>query len=245
MHCQPNIKALVYKCLNINQICLLCGEPSGQPHPLCVACECALPWLEEQCLRCALPLPMQGLVCAACSRRPPAFEQVIAAWHYGFPVDTLISRFKHQRQWPLGHLLSQQLGMALQYRYAEGLSRPDKLLPVPLARGRLRQRGFNQAGMIAQWLSAQLGVRCDEQLLQRPHDTPAQQTLGAKARGRNLLRAFSLNADAQVEGLHLAVVDDVLTTGATAQALAVLLLKAGARRVDLYCLARTPKPTQG
>ncbi|MGE7992048.1 ComF family protein [Pseudomonas sp. NPDC089554] len=245
MHCQPHIKALVYKCLNIKQLCLLCGEPAGQPYPLCVTCECELPWLEEQCLRCALPLPLQDLLCVQCSRRSPAFEQVVAPWHYGFPIDTLISRFKHQSQWPLGHLLAQQLGMALQHRYAEGLAQPNRLLPVPLARGRLRQRGFNQAGMIAQWLSAQLGIPCDAQLLQRPHDTPAQQTLGAKARQRNLQRAFSLKAGAQVQGLHLAVVDDVLTTGATAQALASLLLKAGARRVDVYCLARTPKPEQG
>lgn len=157
----------------------------------------------------------------------------------------MISRFKHHSQWPLGHLLARQLGMALQHRYAEGLPRPERLLPVPLARGRLRQRGFNQAGMIAQWLSADLGVPCDQRLLQRPHDTPAQQTLGAKARQRNLRRAFSLSAGAQVEGQHLAVVDDVLTTGATAQALASLLLKAGAQRVDIYCLARTPKPAQG
>ncbi|MFB4392354.1 MULTISPECIES: ComF family protein [unclassified Pseudomonas] len=245
MHCQPHIKALVYKCLNIEQTCLLCGDVAGQPYPLCVACECELPWLRDQCLRCALPLPMPGLVCSSCSRRPPAFEQVIAPWHYGFPIDAMISRFKHHSQWPLGHLLARQLGMALQHRYAEGLPRPERLLPVPLARGRLRQRGFNQAGMIAQWLSADLGVRCDQRLLQRPHDTPAQQTLGAKARQRNLRRAFSLSAGAQVEGQHLAVVDDVLTTGATAQALASLLLKAGAQRVDIYCLARTPKPAQG
>lgn len=245
MHCQPHIKALVYKCLNINQFCLLCDEPAEQPYPLCVACECELPWLEEQCLRCALPMPLAGFVCSECNSRSPAFEQVVAPWHFGFPVDALISRFKHRGQWPMGRMLAQQLGMAVQHRYGEGLPRPHRLLPVPLARGRLRQRGFNQSAMIAQWLSTQLGIPCDEHVLRRIHDTPAQQTLGAKARQRNLQRAFSLVAGARIKGLSFALVDDVLTTGATAQALASLLLEGGAQRVDLYCLARTPKPAQG
>src|SRR5690606_34322064 len=107
---------------------------------------------------------------------------------------------------------------------------------------RLRQRGFNQAAMLARWLGSQLDIPCDQGLLQRTRETPAQQALGAKARQRNLRHAFSLGDGEAVKGLHLALVDDVLTTGATAQALASLLRKAGARRVDVYCLARTPKP---
>ncbi|BBH48445.1 amidophosphoribosyltransferase [Pseudomonas sp. KU43P] len=223
---------------------MLCDEIAEQPYPLCVACEQALPWLDEYCLRCALPLPMAGLTCGQCSRRAPAFEQVIALWHYGFPVDTLISRFKHRRQWPLGRLMGELLGHGLRHRYAEGLAVPDLLLPVPLARRRLRERGFNQAGMLARWLASQLGVPCDERLLLRTRDTPAQQGLDAKARRRNLRRAFTLQRPGMVEGKHVALIDDVLTTGTTAQAIAQLLRKGGARRVDVYCLARTPKPGQ-
>lgn len=244
MNCQPWLKALVYKCTNINHICLLCDEPAKQAHPLCVACEQELPWLNEFCMRCALPLPMSGLTCAQCSRRAPAFDQVVALWHYGFPVDTLISRFKHNRQWPLGKLMSEMLGHGLQHRYAEGLAKPDLLLPVPLARRRQRQRGFNQAGMLARWLSKCLAIQCDEQLLLRTRDTPAQQSLDARARRRNLQQAFALLDAGALRGRHVAVVDDVLTTGATAQAIATLLRAAGARRVDVYCLARTAKPGQ-
>ncbi|MCO7514191.1 ComF family protein [Pseudomonas guariconensis] len=244
MDCQPPLKTLVYKCTNINQYCLLCDEPAAQAYPLCMACELELPWLDEHCTRCALPLPMDDLTCGQCSRRPPAFEQAVAAWHYGFPVDTLIARFKHHSQWPLGRLMAQLLGHALQHRFAQGLPRPDQLLPVPLGMRRLRQRGFNQAGMLARWLSTQLAIPSDDQLLRRVRETPAQQTLDAKARQRNLRQAFTLAPDAAVEGQHLALVDDVLTTGATVQALASLLRKAGARRVDVYCLARTPKPGQ-
>jgi ComF family protein len=244
MNCQPHAKTLVYICTNINHICLLCDEAAEQPYPLCVACEQELPWLDEQCMRCALPLPMAGLTCGQCSRRAPAFEQVIALWHYGFPVDTLISRFKHRRQWPLGRLMAELLSHGLHHRYSEGLAVPELLLPVPLARRRLRERGFNQAGLLARWLSSQVGVPWNDRLLLRTRDTPAQQGLDARARRKNLRQAFTLQRPGLLEGKHVAVVDDVLTTGTTAQAIAHLLHKDGARRVDVYCLARTPKPGQ-
>ncbi|NIU62492.1 MAG: ComF family protein, partial [Pseudomonas stutzeri] len=124
----------------------------------------------------------------------------------------------------------------------EGLPRPDLLLPVPLARRRLRQRGFNQAQMLADWLSRPLGIATDARVLERVLDTPAQQQLDAATRRRNLRQAFAIATGADVKGRHLALVDDVLTTGATAEALARLLKRAGAERVDVYCLARTPKP---
>ncbi|HDS1737932.1 ComF family protein [Pseudomonas sp. BP8] len=244
MDCQLLVRRPVYKCINIDQACLLCDEPADQAYPLCMACEAELPWLVEQCLQCALPLPMADLSCGQCSRRPPAFAHVVAPWHFGFPLDTLVSRFKHRSQWPIGQLLARLLGHALEHRYAEGLARPDQLLPVPLAARRLRQRGFNQAEMLARWLSGQLKIACNGRLLQRSRDTPAQQMLGARERRRNLRQAFCLAPGANVEGLHVAVIDDVLTTGATAHALAEVLRKAGARRVDVYCLARTPKPGQ-
>lgn len=242
MHCQPRLKKLVYNWLNSNQTCLLCDEPAQQPQPICMACEAELPWLEECCRICALPLPMQGLTCGQCSRHAPAFNRVEAPWHYGFPVDALITRFKHQRQWPLGRLLARLLGNWLEHRFADDLPRPSLLLPVPLARRRLRERGFNQAAMLARWLGGQLGIACDLHLLQRPHETLSQQGLTAKARRRNLRHAFALGDHAAIKGVHVAIIDDVLTTGATAQALASLMRAAGATRVDVYCLARTPKP---
>ena len=240
MNCQPHWKILVYKCSLINQLCLLCDESAEQAYPLCVACEQELPWLGDHCLRCALPLPIAGLTCAQCQRRAPAFEQVLALWHFGFPVDTLISRFKHNRQWPLGRLMAELLAHGLLHGFTEGLPRPDLLLPVPLAKRRLRERGFNQAGMLGRWLSSHVGVRCDERLLLRTRETPAQQQLDAKARRRNLRQAFTVTG--KLTGKHVAIIDDVLTTGATAQAVAEVLRKAGARRVDVYCLARTAKP---
>lgn len=225
----------------IEQTCLLCDERC-QSEPLCSACEADLPWLDGRCRVCAVPLPTRGLVCGECLKRPPAFDHVEVPWRFAFPVDALISRFKHQAHWPYGRLLGERLAHHLQHAYADGLPRPDALLPVPLARRRLRQRGFNQAQMLAQWLSRALAITLETRTLERLIDTPPQQQLDAATRRRNLRQAFALSGEAAVSGRHLALVDDVLTTGATAEALASLLKRAGAARVDVYCLARTPKP---
>ncbi|WLG96310.1 ComF family protein [Pseudomonas sp. FP198] len=242
MRCQPRYKAPVYIWLKNKQICLLCGESTDTLQPICTPCESELPWLGEHCAVCALPLPMAGLRCGQCAARAPAFERVLAPWAYDFPVDSLITRFKHQAKWPLGRLLGELLAQSLQHHFDEGLERPDALVPVPLAARRLRQRGFNQATLLARWLSAALRIPCEDDLLLRVQDTPAQQVLDARARRRDLRQAFALAPGAVLNNRHLALVDDVLTTGATAQALARLLLDAGAARVDVYCLARTPKP---
>lgn len=242
MRCQPRYDGPVYIWLKNKQPCLLCGETTDTPQPICTPCESELPWLGDQCSICALPLPMAGLRCGQCATQPPAFERVLAPWAYDFPIDSLIARFKHQAKWPLGRLMGELLAQSLQHHFNEGLEPPDALVPVPLANRRLRQRGFNQASMLARWLSATLKIPCEEQLLRRVQDTPAQQALDARARRRNLRQAFAITPDAVLGNRHLALVDDVLTTGATAQALARLLLDAGAARVDVYCLARTPKP---
>lgn len=243
MHCQPGHKHKVYIWLKNTQICLICDEATESADSVCNVCETELPWLIEHCNLCALPLPMVGLICGQCQKHPPAFKQVIAPWTYSFPIDSLISRFKHQARWPLGQMLARLLTQHLQHRFDNtGLTPPDCLLPVPMARKRLRERGYNQAQMLARWLSSDLNIRYDEHLLLRPHETVAQQALDAKTRQRNLLGAFALAPDAKVQGRHFALVDDVLTTGATAHSLARLLMNAGARQVDVYCLARTPKP---
>jgi ComF family protein len=242
MRCQPFTDSQVYIWTKNKQTCLLCAEAADTGHPLCSACEGELPWLGGHCNVCALPLPATGLTCGACQKRPPAFARVEAAWRYAFPVDSLITRFKHQAQWPMGRLLAGLLSHHLQHAFAEGLPRPDLLLPVPLGRKRLRSRGFNQAGMLADWLGKSLQLPVHERWLLRPQEGAHQQELDAAARKRNLRQAFALDERAEVRGRHIALVDDVLTTGATTEALARLLRKAGAARVDVYCLARTPRP---
>ncbi|NRF48380.1 ComF family protein [Pseudomonas stutzeri] len=232
---------MVYNWSIVEHHCLLCDERC-EGQPLCSPCEADLPWLDGRCTVCAVPLPSRGLVCGECLKRPPSYDHVEVPWRFAFPVDALITRFKHQARWPYGRLLGERLAHHLEHAFAEGLPRPDLLLPVPLARRRLRQRGFNQAQMLADWLSRPLGIATDARVLERVLDTPAQQQLDAATRRRNLRQAFAIATAADVKGRHLALVDDVLTTGATAEALARLLKRAGAERVDVYCLARTPKP---
>ena len=242
MRCQPKSPYPVYNWLKNKQTCRLCDEPADAAMAICTNCEAELPWLGGHCQRCALPLSDSGLTCGNCLKNPPSFNRVEAPWRYAFPIDSLITRFKHQAKWPVGRLLGELLSQHLLHAFDEGLPRPDLLLPVPLADRRQRQRGFNQAAMLAQWLSASLQLPWQYTWLQRVIDTPAQQQLDAATRKRNLRRAFALAPHGRVAGLHLALIDDVLTTGATAESLARLLSKTGATRVDIYCLARTPKP---
>jgi len=242
LHCQPYPTYQVYSWLKNKQLCLLCDESTDTLYAICTACETELPWLGDQCQQCALPLAMSGLSCAQCTRNEPAFDEVAVPWLYEFPIDSLITRFKHQGNWPMGRLMAQLLGQFLQHRFEENLPRPDFLLPVPLAVKRLRQRGYNQAAMLADWLSEQLQLPVEDRLILRTQETPAQQGLDAKARKRNLRNAFVVINEEKIKGKHVALVDDVLTTGSTADVIAKLLIKAGAKRVDVYCLARTPKP---
>lgn len=222
--------------------CAFCAAWLPAGLPLCEGCDSELPWLGPHCQCCALPLPVDGLLCGNCLAGPPAFDQVLAPWRYAFPVDTLINRFKHRDQGSLGRVAGTLLARHLQHLFDEGQPRPELLLPVPLSPLRLHQRGFNQAALLANWLGQALQLPVDGGLLQRVQEQHSQQGLSASERRRNLKQAFALVQDAQLEGRHLALVDDVLTTGATADSLARLLKRAGAGRVDIYCLARTPPP---
>ncbi|WKE65872.1 ComF family protein [Gallaecimonas kandeliae] len=205
--------------------CWLCLEPS--PDPLCPHCLADLPKPGRRCQRCGEPGPDP---CRRCLAKPPPFDAVHYGCPYGPPLDALIHSFKYQRQWWLDAALCQPLLAAL-----GGAEMPDCLLPVPLHWSRQLWRGFNQAELIAWQLgkALQLPVRCD--LLRRPRRTRSQQGLTRTARLRNLKGAFALKGSPPG---HVALVDDVMTTGSTAAALARLLKAAGCHKVQLWCLAR-------
>ena len=221
--------------------CLLCDELCEGPMPICLGCEHDLPWRGPHCEVCAKPLSHDGLICGACLSLAPRFYKTIAPWHYRLPIDSLITRFKHQGQWQYGKFLALLLARHLEHLYGQSLAKPDCLIAVPLTTKRLRQRGFNQAQMLCDWLGQHLAIKVLGDVVVRSKETLSQQQLTAKARKANLSRAFSLKHNL-VKNAHVAVVDDVLTTGATAQAMAKVLYQAGAKRIDIYCLARTPAP---
>ena len=217
--------------------CLVCAEPAEDARDLCRACAAALPWNRTACDRCALPLAAPG-TCGACLRRPPPLTAVHAACRYGFPLDRLLLRFKFHHDLTAGRLLAQLMAEATTM-----LPRPDAVVPIPLHRARLRQRGYDQALELARPLARALSLPLRANALVRVRATNAQSELDASARRRNLLDAFAVTgvaAPANALPGHVVLVDDVMTTGATLHAAARALLRAGVQRVDAWVCARVP-----
>lgn len=213
------------------QDCRLCGLPSGDAL-LCDGCRADLPRLPAaHCPVCALPVP-GAQVCGRCLKKPPAFDATLAVWAYEAPADGLIHALKFRAQLPLAGWFAQEL-------QALGLPPADLLLAMPLHPRRLAERGFNQSVEIARHVARIGGLRFDAFGLARVHDTPPQRELAWSQRRRNVRGAFAVTTE--VAGLHLAVVDDVLTTGASLHEVARALKAAGALTVTNLVLARTPK----
>jgi ComF family protein len=213
--------------------CLLCLDPSPDAA-LCENCERLLPVAPSRCPRCAIPMP-EARECADCLRDPPAFDDVTAAFDYRFPVDRLVRRFKFSADLAVGACL----GRALAHAAGTG-PMPDLVLASPASPARIRERGFNPALVLARHAAGRLGLRVDARALAKVRHTPPQAGLGREDRHHNLAGAFAVRG--RVAGLHVAVVDDVMTTGATLGALATVLKAAGARRVSGWVAARTPEP---
>ena len=211
--------------------CMVCGEAGQEDHDLCRACHADLPWQGPSCLRCALPLPSPG-TCGACLQQPPPLTETHAVFDYGFPLDRLLPRLKFHRDFASGRVLAQAMAA-----HCVQLPRPDALLPLPLHRERLRRRGYDQALELARPLAKTLNLPLATGLLERSKSTSAQSRLDAGARKRNLRGAFRIVSGARLPA-HIALLDVVMTTGATLHAAARVLLACGAQRVDAWVCAR-------
>lgn len=210
--------------------CVLCGG-AAEPDNLCSGCRADLPWQRTGCLRCAEPLPGVVQACGACIRQPPPFEATAAALAYRPPITTLVQRFKYRADLAAGRALA--AAMAERARRAD---RPQLLVPVPLHWTRQLKRGFNQAELLALDLAASGGPPVHG-LLRRARRTPAQSNLAAGRRRANVRGAFQCRP--LPPGLrHVALVDDVMTTGATLAECARTLKRAGVQRVDVWVAAR-------
>jgi ComF family protein len=219
------------------QQCEVCRQWSGSA--LCADCVARYAAPRPRCACCGLPLGQPAPRCGDCLRDPPPFGHTICVADYGFPWDALIGAFKFRGRAELAGLLAARLVAAVQ---ASALPLPTLVLPVPLSPRRLAERGFNQAWEVARRAAATLKLPADATLLQRPLETAHQAELGRSERQRNLRTAFMADPRRRttLQGARVALVDDVMTTGATAREAGVVLLRAGAAAVDLWVLARTP-----
>ncbi len=215
------------------RVCALCGAAHCvEGLGLCAGCHGGLPWLGRACPGCALPLPASGQ-CGACQRRPPPYQRLLAAFHYQPPVSDLIQALKfhgvlsHARL--LGEVMADVLAVAVE-------DRPRLMVPVPLHGRRLRQRGYNQALELARPVARRLGIPLGLHCCRRVVDTAAQSDLSAAARRRNVRNAFRARWQKGLE--HVALIDDVMTTGHTVAAAVRSLRAAGAERVEVWVCAR-------
>jgi len=229
-HLPLNISANFMRLLPA-QPCLLCGAPS-RTGVCCAACDAELPRLTgEHCPVCALPTP-SGEVCGECLKHAPAFDHTVAAFSYGFPLDKLIQSLKFRDHLTLVNYLADAVA-----RRAN--STPDCLVALPLHPLRLRERGFNQSMLLGHRISHQLGIPLLPHACERVRNTPPQSSLPWKERDKNMRQAFACRPDADLRGKHVAIVDDVMTTGASIGELAQALKRAGAREVSAWVVART------
>lgn len=213
------------------QPCLLCGAMSRN-GVCCAACETDLPRLPQaHCPVCALPA-VAGETCGQCLKAKPSFERTVAAFSYDFPLNLLVKALKFNDQLILVNFLADELASRIALR-------PDCITAMPLHPLRLRKRGFNQSQLLAARIAQCLGVPLLSHACQRVRDTPPQSSLPWKERDKNMRGAFEIALPRAVSGKHIAIVDDVMTSGASVGELARTLKTAGAREVSAWVVART------
>jgi ComF family protein len=214
--------------------CLLC-RGAAERGLLCEPCDAELPRLPRAlCPRCALPSPRAD-VCGRCLAEPPRFDATLAALEYVFPVDVLVQALKFRGELALAGLLASVLAERVR-----GAPPVQYVLPVPLAGARLRERGYNQSLEIARYVARAMRVTLAPDLCARTSDTRAQTGLAWSERATNVRGAF--RARARLDGAVIAVLDDVMTTGATLDEIAATLKRAGAAQVVNWVVARTFPP---
>lgn len=213
--------------------CILCGSPGQAGRDLCSICRMQLPANHCCCPCCANPMTESEAdrLCGRCLSRPPAFDKVHAPFLHQDGMRYLITGLKFGARHAHARLLAQLLADHVKQQ----AEIPDCIIPVPLHKARYRRRGFNQAIEIARGVAAETGVRLDLKSCRRRRDTPHQTGLTAKQRRKNVKNAFEMIGPLPVR--HVALIDDVLTTGSTVHELAALLKQHGVERVDVWVCA--------
>jgi len=224
--------------------CAVCRAWSHQT--ICEQCLALYARPQPRCWTCAakLPLALTGRSqpqCGRCLVDAPPLDRTVAALDYRFPWDGLLQHFKYHQALELRESLLERLNSALS---AAEVSAPDWLLPVPLSPERLRERGYNQAHELAKALARRRGLRCEPEMLLRVRHNERQAGLKLDARAANVRGVFAVEPlkAVRLQGASVAVLDDVMTSGATLFELARVLLQAGAMSVQAWVISRTPEP---
>ena len=221
--------------------CLLCGRSGRHACNLCPDCIADLPIIDTACPGCGLTVPgvAVGALCGRCLATPPAFDFCRGLFDYRTPVSSLITGLKYHARLDHGLALATLLADAFTAFYGDG-GRPQLIIPVPLHRQRLRERGFNQAQEIARIVAARSGVPLASACVERIRNTaPQTEQASLRARQTNLGRAFQVRQPWRLGNVtHITLIDDVVTSMATANALSRCLRAQDIRRIDVWCLAR-------
>jgi ComF family protein len=213
-------------------LCLACGGELGDANSLCASCSSQLQRVPNPCQYCGQPNPVGGLVCPACLLNPPRWQKIIAPLQYRGPVRDYLIQLKFAE----ALYLAKSLGQECIEPFRQSLPKPEVLLPVPLHRTRLFERGYNQAYEIATVLSGELGIPIDQHALIRTRSTPSQSGLSSAQRESNIRKAFAYAP--KHEYRHVALIDDIVTTGSTVTEITGVLHRGGVEYVEVWALAR-------
>jgi len=218
--------------------CPGCGAVTREPHRFCLVCWSALAFLGEPCCaRCALPFDFgegEAVICALCMAQPPAFDRLRAAVAYGEISRGVALKLKYGGRPGIAETIARFM-----QRHLDPADEPI-LAPVPLHRWRIWRRGYNQAALIADALARRAGLEARLDLVERVKATPVLRGMSPRERKEAVRGAFRINPKrkAAIKGRAIVLVDDVYTSGATANACARILRRAGAARIDVLCWAR-------
>jgi ComF family protein len=213
--------------------CLLCQEVVPRGQAFCCGCEAELPFNDACCARCAAAIHA-GELCGDCLRSPPPFDTAFSPLRYHHPVDHLVHLLKYAENPAMGRMMGRYLGGEL--LAIRSTPWPDAIIPVALHRDRLRERGYNQALEICRTVSRVIGVPLDRDLVLRRKPTPPQVGRAKKDRQQNMRNAFILRRSPRFD--NYAIIDDVITSGATVSAIAGVLRASGVKKIEVWSFAR-------
>jgi ComF family protein len=219
--------------------CVLCAGEGQSDIDLCVGCASELPINLNACKQCGEQLSGSSalLLCGACLRKPPRYEITYCAFRYSYPIDHLVRALKYHDRLTHARVLGELLAQSLARDRTEPW--PQLIVPVPLADSRYRERGFNQASEVAGQLQGRLHIPVRADLLERKRATSEQAGLDKVGRRKNVRNAFAMRATLAAK--HVAIVDDVVTTGSTANEVARVLKRAGAEIIEVWAVARASR----